>query len=238
MNFFVKHLKVNRNGVLIMLMFQFALFVFGFLIVVCINAFVNEDRDYAAIGSMMALIATVFGGMVRGNGGAVRYRMAVSMGGTRRSYMLADPVLTAMNCVVGIGFAWLLNKLELRVYTLLYPGWELDFDLHSLMKWWFYLIFIAGICIADFCFGALQLKFGAKGFAVIWFPLCFAPMVISNSLDAAWEGGTSLLAQLGRGILFLVGLLSPAMWAAMGIVVLLGLIVLSVTCYRTAEARM
>ena len=237
MNFFVKHLKVNRDGVLVMLIFQAALFVLGFLIVVCINAFVNEDRDYAAIGSMMALIATVFGGLVRGNGGAYRYRTAVSMGQTRRSYMLADPILTMMNSVVGIAFAWLLNRFELWVYTLLYPGWELDFDLHSVMEWWYYLIFIVGICVADFCFGALQLRFGAKGFAAIWFPLCFAPMIISNTVEAARDGGTSLLAQIGKGILFLAGLLSPAMWSAVLIVFLLGLLGLSFMCYRTAEVK-
>lgn len=238
MNFFIRHMKVNRNGVLIMLGFQAALFLAGVLIVVCINAFVNQDRDYAAIGSMMALVATVFGGLVRGNGGAHRYHMAVSMGRTRRSYMLADPVLTAMNCLVGIAFAWALNKLELWIYSVLYPGWEMQFDLHSVMKWWFYAIFIAGICVVDFCFGALQLKFGAKGFAAIWFPCCFAPMIISNTVRAAQEGGTSLLAQIGHGILFLVGLLRPSMWAAVGVVILLALLVLSVMCYRTAEARM
>ena len=153
MNFFIKHLKVNRSGVVIMLGFQTALFLVGVLMVLTINAFINEDRDYAAIGSMMALIATVFGGLVRGNGGAYRYNMAVSMGQTRRFYMLADPILTMMNSVIGIAFAWVLNKFELWVYGLLYPGWELDFDLHSVMEWWYYLIFIAGICIADFCFG-------------------------------------------------------------------------------------
>ncbi len=238
MNFFIKHMKVNRNGVVIMLIFQAALFLTGVLIVLAINAFVNEDRDYAAIGSMMALIATVFGGLIRGNGGAYRYHMAVSMGQTRRFYMLADPILTAMNCVVGIAFAWVLNKFELWLYTMLYPGWELDFDLHSVMAWWFYLIFIVGICIADFCFGALQLRFGAKGFAAIWFPLCFAPMIITNSLDAARGGSTSLLAQIGYGILFVAGLLSPPVWSAVGIVILLGLIVISALCYRTAEAKM
>ena len=237
MNFFIKHLKVNRNGVVIMLGFQAALFLLGFLIVVGINAFINEDRDYAAIGSMMALIATVFGGLVRGNGGAYRYQQAVSMGQTRLSYMLADPILTAMNCVVGIAFAWVLNKFELWVYSLLYPGWELDFDLHSVMKWQYYLIFIAGICIADFCFGALQLKFGTKGFAAIWFPCCFAPMIISNCVEAAQEGSTSLMAQIGYGILFLAGLLSPAMWAAVGIVILLALLAFSALCYRTSEVR-
>lgn len=238
MNFFIKHLKVNRNGVWIMLIFQAAMFVLGVLMVLAINAFVNEDRDYVTIGSMLALVATIFGGLIRGNGGAYRYHMAVSMGQTRRSYMLADPILTVMNCVVGIAFAWLLNKLELWLYGLLYSGWELDFDLHSMMKWQYYLLFILGICIADFCFGAMQLKFGAKGFAAVWFPCCLAPMIISNSVQAAQEGGTSLLAQIGYGILFIAGLLSPAMWSAVGIVILLVLLALSALCYRTAEVRM
>lgn len=237
MNFFIKHLKVNRDGVVIMLGFQVALFLLGFLMAMGINAFINEDRDYATIGSMMALAVTVFGGLVRGNGGATRYRRAVSMGQTRLSYMLVDPILTAINSVVGIAFAWVLNKFELWVYSLLYPGWELDFDLHSMMEWQYYLLFILGICIADFCFGALQLKFGAKGFAFIWFPCCFAPMIISNCVEAAREGSTSLMAQIGYGILFLAGLLTPSMWLAVLIVFLLVLIVLSTVCYRTSEVR-
>ena len=237
MNFFIKHLKANRDGVWIMMIFQLGLFLFGFLIVVCINAFVNDDRDYAAIGSMMALMATVFGGLVRGNGGAARYRTAVSMGSTRRSYMLADPIVTVLNCLVGVAFAWVLNKFELWAYTLLYPGWELDFDVMAEMKWWFYLILIVGICIADFCLGALQLRFGAKGFAAIWFPLCFAPMILGNAVSAARKGGTSLMAQIGRGILFLAGLLTPTMWAAVGIAILLAMLVLSALGYRRAEVR-
>ena len=237
MNFFIKHLKANRDGVWIMLMFQAGLFLFGFLIVVCINAFVNDERDYAAIGSMMALMAIVFGGLVRGSGGAARYRTAVSMGSTRRSYMLADPVVTVLNCLVGVGFAWVLNKFELWVYTLLYPGWELDFDVMAEMKWWFYLILVVGICIADFCLGALQLRFGTKGFAAIWFPCCFAPMILGNAVRAAREGGTSLLAQIGYGILFVAGLLSPVMWAAVGVAILLAMLVLSALCYRRAEVR-
>ena len=238
MDFFIKHLKVNRDGVPIMMMMQGGMFIFGVLIVVVINAFVNEDRDYAAIGSLMALIGTVFGGLVRGNGGAHRYRMAVSMGRTRLSYILADPLVTALNCVVGIGFAWVLNKFELWLYHMLYPGWEMDFDVFSELEWWYALIFIAGICVTDFCFGALQLKFGAKGFAAIWFPCCFAPMIITNTVEAAQEGGASLMAQIGRGILFVAGLLSPAVWSAVGVVVLLGLLALSVMCYRRAEAAM
>lgn len=237
MKFFVKHLKVNRSGVLVMLASQLGSFLMGVLIVVVINAFVNEDRDYAAIGSMMAMMATLFGGLVRGSGAMNRCRMAVSMGHTRLNYILADPVITALNTAVGLLFAWLLNHFELWLYSLLYPGWELDFDVFVVMKWWYYPIFIAAICALDFCLGALQLRFGNKGFAAIWFPLCFLPMIVGNSVTAAQEGGKSLLAQIGRGLAFLIHLLSPAMWAAVGIVLLLALLVLSVLCYRKAEVR-
>ena len=237
MKFFVKHLKANRSGVLIMLIFQTVLFLMGFLMVLAINAFINEGRDYAAIGGMMALMATVFGGLARGNGGMNRYRTAVSMGHTRLSYILADPVITALTCAIGIAFAWLLDKFELWIYSILYPGWELDFDVFSMFEWLHAPVFIIGICILDFCFGALQLQFGTKGFAAVWFPLCFAPMIIGNSVHAAQEGGGSLLALIGRGLLFLAGLLSPPMWAAAGAAVLLGLLALSVVCYRRAEVR-
>ena len=237
MKFFLKHLKVNRSGVLIMLAFQLGLFLMGMLIVVVINATVNDDRDYAAIGGMMALMATLFGGLVRGSGGMNRYRMAVSMGQTRRSYMLADPVVTLLNTLVGIGFAWLLDKFELWLYGILYRGWEMDLDVFSMMRWWYYPIFVLGICILDFCFGALQLRFGNKGFAAIWFPLCFLPMIAGNSVNAARTGGSSLLAQIGRGILFLAGLLAPPVWGGVLLLFLLFLIVLSVLCYRRAEVR-
>lgn len=237
MKFFLKHLKVNRSGVLVMLVFQAALFLMGVIIVLAINATVNDDRDYAAIGGMMALMATLFGGLVRGNGAMNRCRMAVSMGHTRRSYMLVDPIITALNTLAGIVFAWGLDKFELWLYSVLYPGWELDLDVFVAMKWWYYPIFILGICILDFCFGALQLRFGNKGFAAIWFPLCFAPMIIGNSVDAVRDGSSSLLAQIGKGILFLAGLLTPPVWGGVLLAFLLALIVLSVLCYRKAEVK-
>lgn len=237
MRFFVRHLRATRDGMLVMLVMQGGLFLLGFLMVLGINAFLNEDQDYAAIGSMMALMGTVFGGLIRGYGAPYRYRLAVSMGHTRRDYMLSDPVITALNCLVGIGAAWLLNRLEVGLYGLLYPGWTLDFDVFSVFKWQYIPVFVAVVCVADFCLGALQLRFGPKGFAAVWFPLCFGPMVLVNAAKAVKEGSGSLLAQIGRGVLFMAGLLSPAGWCAVGGAVLLALVALSAVCYRRAEVR-
>lgn len=237
MGFFVKHLKATRSGFLVMLAMQSFLFLFGFAIVLIINATINHDRDYALIGSLMALIASLFGGMLRGNGAMNRYRTAVSMGHTRRAYLLAAPFITALNCGAGIVFAWVLGRFELWVYHILYPGWEMEFDVISMMKWWHFLLFILGVCALDYVLGAVQLRFGTKGFAFIWFPLCFSGVFMNATVGAAQEGSTSLLAQLGRGILFVAGLLRPAMWAAIGIVLLLVLLALSTMWYRKAEIR-
>ena len=240
MNFFIRHLKVNRSGVAVMLAVQGAVFLFGVLLVIGINTFINDEKTYAAVGSMMALGGVFFGGLFRGGGGMNRYLRAVSMGQTRRSYILADPLITVINCALGIAFVCVLDKLEVWIYGVLYPGWTLEFDLFSeldFIKWWYAPVFIAGICILDFCLGALQLRFGTKGFAAIWFPLCFAPMVITNTVGATQRGSTNLLAQIGRFFLYLGGLLPAAAGGGVLAVFLLGLIVLSVLCYRTAEVR-
>lgn len=241
MDFCVRHLKVNRAGLPIMLGIQGFTFLFGVLLVVGINTFINDDKTYAAIGSMMALMGVFFGGLFRGGGGMLRYQRAVSMGHTRRSYILADPLITVINCAIGIAFVCVLDKLEVWLYGMLYPGWTMEFDLFSELewiKWWYAPAFILGICVLDFCLGALQLRFGTKGFAAIWCPLCFAPMIITNTVGAAQRGSTNLLAQIGRFFLYLAGLLSPAVWGGVLAAVLLALVVLSVLCYKMAEVRL
>ena len=238
MDFFVKHWKVNRSGMLMMLVFQLGLFLMGVVMVLGINAFLNDTQDYANIGGLMAVFATVFGGMVRGGGGLNRYRLAVSMGCTRRSYMLFDPLLTIMNSVVGVCFAWLLSRLELWFYSVIYPGWTLEIDFFTKLTPRLLALLILAMCLLDFCFGALMLRFGAKGFAAVWFPLCILPAFTGGCISALEEGSTNLMAQIGKGILFLMQVLNPAMWAAVGITLLLALLALSVLCYRKAEVRM
>ena len=58
--------------------------------------------------------------------------------------------------------------------------------------------------------------------------------VKSGCISALKEGSTNLMAQIGKGILFLIQVLSPTMWAAVGITLLLALLALSVLCYRKA----
>lgn len=237
MAFFVKHLKATRSGFWIMPAMQGFVFLFGLLMVLSINAFINDDRDYALIGSLMALAVSVFGGLLRGGSAVSRYRITISMGYPRRAYLLADPLITALNCVEGVIFSWVLSKFELWLYQTLYPGWEMEFDIIGMMKWRHFLLFIVGACILDYLIGAMMLRFGNKGIAIICCPLSFSGVFLNATVGAARAGSTSLLAQLGRGMLFVAGLLRPAMWAAVGAALLLVLLVFCTLWYRKAEIR-
>ena len=111
-------------------------------------------------------------------------------------------------------------------------------DLSVIFQWKFVLVIVAGVCFLDFCLGALQLRFGAKGFAAVWLPLCFFPMIFGQAARAVEAGSNSLLGRLSRVVLFVAGLLPPPVWIAVGVLLGLALLAASVQCYRRIEVRM
>lgn len=239
MKFVFKYIKANRDRLGTMLVLQGGVFVLGVLLVIFINASINQDPDYAAIGGMMALFCTAFTGLVYGFGIAgVHYGLAISMGQTRRDYILAAPLCSALFTLLGVAVAWVLTQLEKGLYRLVYPGYTCELDILAMVPWWGLALGVLGVVVAEFLLGAMGLRFGQKGLLFVWLPLCLAPSLLGNSVSAARKGGTSLLAGLGRGILWLVQCLSPTAWAALGAVVLVALLALSVHCYRRAEVKL
>ena len=117
-----KYLRLARTDFLYMLVWQVGFYLFGMAMVLIINRFVNDDPDYACMGSFFALLGTVVGLMVRGNNtGHVRLRLAVTMGMTRRSFLVCEPLITAVDVALALVFARVLYGLELALYQWLYP---------------------------------------------------------------------------------------------------------------------
>ena len=118
-----KYLRLARTDVLYMLVWQVGFYLFGMAMVLIINRFVNDDPDYACMGSFFALLGTIVGLMVRGNNtGHVRLRLAVTMGMTRRSFLICEPLITAVDVALALVFARVLYGLELALYQWLLPG--------------------------------------------------------------------------------------------------------------------
>lgn len=235
---FLKYARVSRRAPLYMLCWQLGFFLFGLIMVLVINAFFNDETNYACMGSLMASIATLVGVLARGNSTvSSRFSMAVSMGQTRRSFLLWDTVLTALTAALGLLVSWCLYLLEDLLYGALYPGFENDMPFDGLYRWQVLLPIAAGLCVFSLVMGAVHQRFGVKGFGVLWIIFCFSFMLVPQALNQSLEGGTSLIARFGGALLWAISLLSPVMWACLGAAVLLALLAFSVLSFCRAEVR-
>lgn len=240
MNTFCKYLRARRTAPLYVLGWQGAFFLLGVLMVVIINAFVNDDPDYATMGTLMSMCGALGGTMVQGNmTGAVRFRIAVSMGQTRRSYILCDTVFQALLSAFAMVVAFCLNLAEKGLYRLLYPTYTLDLDPGQyVFQWKAVLGIVVLLTLLPFIFTGVTQRFGVKAFGIVWMVFCFGFMLIPQSIVQATDGGTSLFAKLGSGILFVMHLLSPVGWVCVGVAVLLAGVALSARWLVRAEVRM
>lgn len=235
----MKYLRANRSAPLYLLFWQSVFFLIGLLMVIIINTFLNEDPDFACIGSLMALVATAVGTMARGNmNGHVRFRLTIAMGATRWSYLLCDPLVTALTSAVGILAARFLYAGEQALYTMLYPGFKNDMPLDIVFRWWVVLIIIGATVLLDLVTSALMQRFGTTGYLTIWFTFCAVFMVLPRMADAYQSGSTSLLARIGGVILTAVQTVPVKGWIAIGVVFALGLIAFAVNTFRKADVRM
>lgn len=236
---FWKYARVSRRAPLIMLLFQLGFFAMGLLMVLIVNRFANEDPDYACLGTLFSCIGIAVGMLVQGNNTlSGRFSLAVAMGQTRRSFLLWDTVITALTGALGLLAAWGLYLLENALYQALYPGYENDIPMELFFRWQVLLPVLIGMCVLVLILGAFHQKFGMKVFTSAWLILCFGFMVIPRAIHRAVDGGTSLLARIGSGLLWLIRALSPAAWATVGVAIVLALLAFSVQVFRRAAVRL
>lgn len=236
---FLKYCKINRKAPLYMVLWQLGFFLFGIAMVLIINRFLNDDKDFACMGALFALIATAVGALARGNTTlSTRFGLAVSMGQSRRLFLLWDTAISLVVCLLGAAVAWGLYRLELLLYGALYPGFENGMPLDVVFQWKILLPAALVLCVASIVLGALQQRFGLKGFGIVWLCFCASFMVLPRAIDSALDGGTSLLARIGSGVLWVVRALSPEMWGNLGVFLLTVLTVWSIRYFWRAAVKL
>ena len=235
----MKHIRANRTAPLFMLLWQLGFFVMGVALVLIINAVANEEPDYICMGTLLALIATAMGVIARSNlNGHVRFRLAVTMGETRRSYLLCTPIITAGISLIGVFVAWVLYLVEKALYTAIYPDFVNDMPMEMVFSWIVILCIVAGFVLLDMVLSALTQRFGQKGFLVIWIAYCALVLVFPRMIDAYQSGSTSVLARMGGAIITAITTIPVKGWIAIGVVIVLALLVFVIDTFRKAEVKL
>lgn len=234
-----QYLRLSRRLPLYMLCWVGGLWLFGVLLVLGINTFINDEQNYACMGAMFSLAGVLPGVLLRGNlSGAVRFRLAVVMGQTRRSFLLWDTAINLAAAAMGILLSWALWQGESALYALLYPGYSSDIPVELAYRWQVLVPLLVILPLVCLFFSAVILRFGTKGFGVLWIVLWGGFMLIPSALSRAAEGGTSLLARLGSGILWLAGVLPPLAWAGVGGALVIAMTTAGVLFLRQAEVKL
>ena len=234
-----QYLRLSRRLPLHILAWVGGLWLFGVLLVLVINTFINDEANYACMGAMFGLAGVLPGVLLRGNlSGAVRFRLAVVMGQIRRSFLLWDTAINLAAVAMGIIFSWVLWQGEAALYALLYPGYSNDIPVELVYRWQVLAPMAVILPLVCLFFSAVILRFGTKGFGVLWIVVWGSFMLIPASLSSASEGGTSLLAKLGNGILWLAGILPPLAWAGVGAALVIAMTTAGVLFLRQAEVRL
>lgn len=231
-----KYLRVSKKLFLYTLLWQLGFFVFGAVLVLVINGFFNEDRDYACMGTMMALCGILAGGFQQAGG--ANFRLTVLMGERRRYFLLWSPLVTVLLVLQGWLTAFCLLKLETLLYGALYPGYVSGLPVEVAFQWWAVVLSAVAVSIAVLLFGAIYIKFGGKGAMTLWLAICFSCMLLPQAVDQYQSGSRSLLARVGSLLMTLVQMLTPVMWGVVGGVLLLCALAFSVWVYLRAEVRM
>jgi len=235
----VKYIKANRSAPLFTLAWQGAFFLVGLVMVLIINTFLNEDPDYACMGTLFVLCGTAVGVFARGNlGGNTRFSLAVSMGQTRLSYVLFDSLITLFTGLLGMSVAWCVYQIESRLYAALYPGFTNDMPMDGFFQLKYILPIVIALVFLELIFTAITLRFGQNTFRVIWLTFCFSFLIIPRMIDAHMEGSTSIFGRIGTLLVKLAGALSLKIWIAVGVLVLLGVLGYACTIFRRAEVKL
>ena len=234
-----RYFRAAWRDPLLSLIWVAGFWLFGVILVLLINTTVNDERNYACMGTLFSLAGILPGTLLRGNqSGHVRFRLAVTMGQTRRSFLLWDTVITILVAFVGVFAAWVLWHGETGLYRLLYPGYTNDIPMEAVFRWPVIAAVLAALPMVTLFFTGVTQRFGTKGFGVLWILLWGGCLLIPAAVGRAAEGGSSLLARLGDGVLWLAGLLPPLAWVGVAAAVLIAAATAGILCLRTAEVKL
>lgn len=168
------------------------------------------------LGLFVAVVAC------RNQNANTRYQLAVAMGQSRRGYLLTEIVSKFLQCLLSLGLAALLHLAELGLCRLILPGERNVMPFFAGMGAGELILGACGIALAfvavDLVVTALMVRFGMKGFFIVFIPIWLNSFLTSPSLHAAEEDTGSLLAALGHFLIWATETLSSIpVWLVAGV---------------------
>ncbi len=225
MNAIKQELKVNGKDLFIMLLIQLCFFLFGMILVSVILFFDKNEATYFSMGLLFSLITVLFSSMIYdGLVYQTRYQLAISMGRSRRGLLLSYFATVPLRSLILIGSAWVLGKVELLLYRILYPTLTNEVDFYVIFDWRIILPAVIVVTVLGLFIAAIYGRFGQKGWMVFYFGMlacCFLFARVSKLVGSLEHTGFGRFLDGAKRILGSIGISG---WIVLGVIALLMLL--------------
>lgn len=206
----VRDLKLQRDTFLWMLAIMAAAFAVGVGMVLLMVLRGGEDTWFC-MGTIYAMIVVVIFALLAGiSGFGTEFRMCLSMGGTRKAFLVSYALRQALLLAAGYAIVRLLYAAECALYGGIFSGMENDAPFTFLKSVWC-LPVLAGLRLLFLFLGSLTAKFGKKGMIVFWFLWLFCCLLLPRMFDS---DDTSALGAAANVVLAVILTVPPMVWAA------------------------
>lgn len=218
---FLLDCKLHGKNYLLRLLLVPAGFLTGIGIVALI-ALLDEADEGFAMGTLFALFALVMAAVVNCFSYHHEFMLALSMGRTRREFMVSYVLRQLLWLTAGYLLVLALYAAEMAVQRQVFAGMELE--LTFLTDWRMILAVIPGLTLLGMFIGSIYSRFGKPALIPLYFGYLFLCFVGPHFIDME-DGDNSLLAQTARGIAGFAQAVPVEVWITLGIAALCAMLV-------------
>lgn len=219
---FLLDLKVHKDDFALPLFIVPVCFALGFIMLNVIMFTVDDPGTWFTMGTFMAFICLIFFAVLIFSKYYQQFMLALSMGRTRKSFMVSYALRTLLWLAAGYLLMLVLYRVELAVGSVLFAAWPLEEDPTFLMDWKFIAVLLPCVVVLSMFVGALYSTFGKKALVPLWF-LWMAVCLLGPQLLEVEEGDTSAMGMVAAGLNHVIQAVPDWGWITLGVAALAGM---------------
>lgn len=218
--------KLNQKSFLLTLLFYPAMFLVGIGMLALILWLDDEPSGWFPMGTIMAIMLTPILSIVGGVFYPQSFNLSLSMGRTRRDFMVSYALRQILWLLCGYILILILNRIEMTVLPALLGGYSEDeMPMDFLTDWRIIVPVIAALVLLHMFIGSLFSRFGKIAglvLYVVWMAVCL---------------GLPRLLHEGSPFLALIQAIPTAGWIAIGIAALAAMLIFVIYQGRNQTVR-
>ena len=216
----LKDLRLHKNGILGQLLILLGAFLFGVILVTIIMLTDDDPGSWFCMGTLMAgLVLVAIALFTSAFGYPQEFMLALSMGRTRKEFMVSYYLRTLVTLLLGWALILILHQIELRGYTLYFYRYQNEIFFSFLTDWRVLVPVFLLLPVLSMFLGGLYGKYGKKGLMGFYFIWLFCCFVLPRMFDHE-EPSEGVLDQVAVGLLRAILIVPVGVWIGFGAVTL------------------